>query len=88
MSLPVAREPAGIVIVAPPLVNVVAADIYPPPVSVTEPVGTGLPLPPATATVTVRLCTVVIVVAEGDTVTVGVVNGVVVPFPKISIAAP
>jgi hypothetical protein len=60
-------------IVAVPPVSVVAAELYPPPVSVTVPVGTGLPLPPATTTVTERLCVVVRFAADGVTATVGVI---------------
>ena len=56
-----------------PLARVVAAEVYPPPVSVTEPVGVGLPVPPFTETVTARGCAVVMLEAEGVTVTAGVV---------------
>jgi hypothetical protein len=58
---------------APPLVSVVAGEVYPPPVRITEPVGVGLPVPPFTETVTVSGCAVVMLDAEGVTVTVGVV---------------
>jgi hypothetical protein len=60
-------------IVALPLARVVATEVYPPPDSVTDPVGVGLPVPPLTATVTVRDCAVVMLDAVGVTVTVGVV---------------
>jgi hypothetical protein len=39
---------------------------------VTEPVGVGLPFPPVTATVTVNVCAVVMLVADGVNVKVGV----------------
>jgi hypothetical protein len=73
VSVPVASEPAGIVIVTVPLLSAVAAEVYPPPLSTTVPVGVGLPLPPLTATVTARLCAVVMLDAAGVTVTVGIV---------------
>jgi hypothetical protein len=60
-------------IVALPLLKVIAAEVYPPPVNVTDPVGVGLPLPPFTETVTVRGCAVVMLDVDGVTVTVGVV---------------
>ena len=60
-------------IVALPPVRVVAAEVNPPPVTVTDPVGVGLPLPPLTAAVTVRGCAVVMLDAEGVTDTVGMV---------------
>ena len=43
--------------------------------NVTVPVGVGLPAPPLTTTVTVRGCAVVMLVADGVTVSVGVVSG-------------
>jgi hypothetical protein len=58
---------------APPLVSVVAGEVWPPPDSVTVPVGDGLPAPPLTATVTVNACAVVMLDADGVTVTVGVI---------------
>jgi hypothetical protein len=73
VSVPVASAPAGIVSISAPLLSAVAADVYPPPLSTTVPVGVGLPLPPFTATVTVRLCAVVTVDADGVTVTAGIV---------------
>jgi hypothetical protein len=72
VSLPVPSTPAGIVMVAVPPTSNVAADSYPPPVSVTVPVGTGLPLPPLTTAVTVKACVVVMLVADGVTATAGV----------------
>jgi hypothetical protein len=61
-------------IVAPPLVNVVAPEVKPPPVSVTVPVGVGLPTPPLlTTTVTVKACAVVMLVLGEVTITGGVV---------------
>jgi hypothetical protein len=50
---------------------------------VTEPVGVGLPLPPLTATITVKACAVVMLDAEGVTVTVGVVFGGVVTVTEL-----
>jgi hypothetical protein len=72
VSFPVPSTPAGIVIVAVPPTSCVAADSYPPPVTVTVPVGVALPLPPLTTAVTVKACVVVILVADGVTVTAGV----------------
>jgi hypothetical protein len=57
-------------IVATPPVRVVAAEVYPPPLSVTEPVGVGVP---DTVTVTKRAWRVVMLDGDGVTVTVGVV---------------
>ena len=64
-------DPAGMLIVALPPVRAVAAEVYPPELSVTEPVGVGVP---ATVTVTVSGCAVVMLDAEGVTVTGGVLN--------------
>ena len=75
VSAPVASEPAGILIVAVPLLSAVATEVKPPPLSTTVPVGVGLPLPPLTATVTERLCVVAMLDADGDTVTAGIVFG-------------
>jgi hypothetical protein len=61
-------------IVADPALRVVAAEVYPPPPSVTEPVGVGFPPPPATMTPTLRLCVVLMIEEDGVTVTVGVIN--------------
>jgi hypothetical protein len=57
-------------IVALPPVRVVAAEVYPPPLSITEPVGVGVP---PTVTVTVNGWVVVTLDGEGVTITVGVV---------------
>jgi hypothetical protein len=51
VSLPTASDAVGIVIVAEPPSSVVAAEVKFPPVSVTVPVGAGLPVPPLTVTV-------------------------------------
>jgi hypothetical protein len=59
-------------IAALPLTSVVAAEVYPPPLSTTDPVGVELPAVPATATVTVKACAEVMLVGAGVTVTVGV----------------
>ena len=76
MSLPNASNPAGILIVALPLLRAVEFVEKPPvPVRITEPVGVRLSLPALTATVTVNPCIVVMLVEEGVTVTVGVVVG-------------
>jgi hypothetical protein len=64
--------------VALPLCKVVAEEVKPPPVSVTVPVGAGLPL---TATVAVNPCAVVMLGEDGVTVTAGVALFTVsVPF--------
>jgi hypothetical protein len=67
-----ASDPAGILIVATPLLRVVDSEVYVPLVSITEPVVVGLPLPPLTATAMVRAWVVVMLVEDGVTVTVGV----------------
>ena len=72
MSVPAVSELAGMLIVALPLLKVIAAEVYPPLLNVTDPVGVGLPLPPFTETVTVSGCAVVMLEADGVTVTVGV----------------
>ena len=69
-SLPVDSDPAGMLIVKLPPTNVVVAEVYPPPASVTEPVGVGEPF---TAIVTDSVCAVVMLVDDGVTDTVGVV---------------
>ena len=63
LSVPALSELAGILIVALPLLRAIAAEV----------VGVGLLLPPLTATVTVSGCVVVMLDADGVTVTVGVV---------------
>jgi hypothetical protein len=78
MSLPVESDPAGMLIVALPLLRVVAVEVYPPPLSVTKPVGVGVPL---TATVTVNGCAVVMLDELGVTVIVGVV------FARVTVTA-
>ena len=71
-SVPVASDPAGIPIVALPLLSATLPDVYVPLVSTTDPVGVPvLPLGAATVTVTESACPVVIVPLEGVTVTVG-----------------
>jgi hypothetical protein len=62
-----------------PLANVVAAELKPPPDSVTEPVGVGVP---PTAIATVSVCAVVMLEADGTTVTVGVVLATAVTVTK------
>jgi hypothetical protein len=76
VSVPALSDPEGMLIVALPLLRVVVAEVYPPPVSVTDPVGVGLPLPPFTTTLAVKTCAVVTLLDEGVTVTVGVVLSV------------
>jgi hypothetical protein len=73
MSEPVASDPAGMLMMALPPVKAVDAEAYPPPVSVTEPVGVGLPPPPLTAMVTVKPCALVMLLEDGVTVTVGII---------------
>jgi hypothetical protein len=57
--------------VALPEVSIVAAEVYVPLLTVTDPVGVALPEPPLTATVTESDCAVVILDAEGETVKTG-----------------
>jgi hypothetical protein len=49
-------------------------------VSVTEPVGVGLPFPPLTTAVTVNACAVVMLDRDGVTETAGVILPIPVPF--------
>ena len=63
-------------IVAVPAPRVTAAELYPPPVKDTVPVGTGVPL---TAIVTVSAWVVVMLEEEGVTVTVGAALATVTP---------
>jgi hypothetical protein len=72
VSAPVARDPAGIVMVADPEASTVAAEEYVPLERITEPVGVA-PVP-ETAMTTERLFAVVTVVDAGVTVTAGVVG--------------
>jgi hypothetical protein len=72
-SVPALSDPAGILTVALPLLRVAADEVYPPPVSVTDPVGVGLPLPPFTVAVTDNACAVVMLLADGVTVIVGAI---------------
>jgi hypothetical protein len=65
-----ASESAGIMIVAEPLLNVVAEDVYPPSERVTVPVG--VELDPETVTVTERGCATVMVY-KAATKTFGVI---------------
>ena len=84
-SLPTASAPAAICMLALPLLSTVGAEVKPPPDNVTEPVGVGLPLPPPTVTLTVADCEVVMLEADGTTVTVGALfDGVV----TVTVAAP
>ena len=71
VSVPVVSNPAEMLIVALPPLRFVVAEVYPPPVKVTEPVGAGLPPPALTETVTDSACAVVMLDEEGATVTVG-----------------
>jgi hypothetical protein len=59
-------------IVALLLLSVTAAEVKLPLISVTDPVGMGLPVPSLTATFTVNDCAVVMLAEEGVTTTVGV----------------
>jgi hypothetical protein len=75
VSLPNASEPAGIVIVALPAFKVTAVEVKLPLVSVTAPVGAGLPL---TVVMIPSACAVVMLDKDGVAVTVGVVFAEVV----------
>jgi len=59
-------------IVPPPLLSVVGAELKAPLVTITEPVGVGLPLPPFTTMATENACVVVTLETDGVTVIVGV----------------
>lgn len=72
-SFPTASDPAGMLMVALPLVRAVAAEVYVPLVSVTKPAGMDLPVPPLTLICTERACDGEMLDADGVTVTVGVV---------------
>ena len=72
--MPVASDPAGMLMVALPFVSAEAgAELYVPLVRITEPVGVALAPPPATVTVTESACRVVTLADEGVAVTVGVI---------------
>src|ERR1039458_6921247 len=58
--------------IAEPPVSVSGEVDNPGPLRLTDPVGTGLPLPPLSVTVTDMLCVVVMLEGDGVTVTVGV----------------
>jgi hypothetical protein len=60
-----------------PALSVAAAEVYPPPVTVTVPVGAGAPLPPLTTTVTVNPWAVAMLEEDGVTVTMGVTSATV-----------
>lgn len=79
VSVPTERVFAGMVRVEAPLDTLTAEEVYPPPVSVTVPVGAARPPEPATVTVTDRLCATVIDAAAGVTVTVAAAPPVAVP---------
>ena len=57
--------------VALPLLTVVTAEVYPPPLRVTDPEGVWLELPAVTLMVTAIYCAVVMLVADGVSVTAG-----------------
>jgi hypothetical protein len=67
VSEPTAREPAGILIEAIPLVNGTAPEVNPPVVSVTAPVGTIVLFPPVTVIATTNAWDVVML--EDDRLT-------------------
>ena len=67
--MPGASEPAGMLIDAVPAVSTAAAELYPPRVTVTIPVGTGVP---PTATLTVSAWVVEILDEDGVPTTEGV----------------
>jgi hypothetical protein len=73
VSFPTLKLFAGTVKVYLPPESVPADEVNPPPDSVADPVGTGLSMPPLMATIAVNSCAVVMLVAEGDTVTVAVI---------------
>ena len=74
-------DPAGIVIVAFPLLRTVDAEVKLPPFNVTAPVGSGFPAPPFRETITARACVVAKLDARGVTATVGVVRAAETPVP-------
>jgi hypothetical protein len=71
VSLPTDSDPPGIGIDALPPLSVTAADVNPPPDSVTVPVGDGLPSPPPSDTATVSACFTETLFGFGVTVTAG-----------------
>lgn len=73
VAVPDASEPAGMLIVAAPLLRTIAEEVYAPLESFTDPVKVGFPDPPLTITATESDCAVVIVVELGVTATVGVI---------------
>lgn len=92
-TLPGPSDSAGMLIVALPALSSVAADVYPPPVRTTDPVGVGLPLAAETVIVTPSACVVVMLEVEGVTVTTGVVGAFVTvtelaPVAELNVAEP
>src|SRR5579863_1714913 len=72
LALPPRSEPAGITMVAEPILPSAAApDVKLPLLTVTEPVGVGMPETPVTATVTLNGCSLPMVSEAGVTVTLG-----------------
>ena len=81
VSGPTVSDPPRILMVALPLTSVVGAEVYPPPVSVTVPVGVGFPVPPLTVISTLKACAVVMLDKDGLTVTLGVILTEAVALP-------
>ena len=73
VSVPADNDPAGMLMVALPLLRDAPADVYPPPARITVPVGTGFSVPPMTATVTANGWAFVMLVGDGVTLSVGAV---------------
>jgi len=71
VSAPAAMDPGGMLIDVEATLTTVAAEAYPPPVSVMVPVGTGAPLSTVKETVAVNCCVVVMLNDDGVTATVG-----------------
>src|ERR1019366_9932637 len=74
VSAPTASAPAGMLIVATPLVSGVAAEAYVPLVRITEPVGVALPAPPLTVIVIGNADVETMLLEDGMTVIVGVMS--------------
>lgn len=73
IAVPDASEPAGMLIVAAPLLRTIAEEVYAPLESFTDPVKVGFPDPPLTITATESGCAVVIEAEAGVTAIVGVI---------------
>src|ERR1035441_1080099 len=83
VSAPTARAPTGMLIVALLPAIDVAGETYVPLTRVTEPVGVALPAPPSTVIETGKADVETMLLADGVTVTAGVMRGTAVTFSEV-----